>query len=96
MERPALQSAQCCDHSDILLIKAQRTIQYGIPAYKLLSVLNLSHASFNVLNTAALIIRCSVLASCGIYRKWLASGVLIIASQFDLTLSGCTLPMAFM
>jgi len=41
-------------------------IQDGIPAHRLLSVLNLSHASFNVLNTAALIIRCSVLASCGI------------------------------
>ena len=31
------------------------------------SALNLSHASFNVLNTAALIIRCSVVASVGIY-----------------------------
>jgi len=46
--------------------KSDRLIQDGIPAHRLLSVLNLSHASFNVLNTAALIIRCSVLASCGI------------------------------
>jgi hypothetical protein len=30
---------------------------------RLLSVLNLSHASFRVLNTAPLIIRCSVVAS---------------------------------
>jgi hypothetical protein len=30
--------------------------------YKLLSVLNLSHASFSVANTAALIIFCSVVA----------------------------------
>jgi hypothetical protein len=46
--------------------KPDRLIQGGIPAYRLLSVLNLSHASFSVLNTAALIIRCSVLASWGI------------------------------
>lgn len=35
--------------------------------YKLLSVLNLSHASFKVANTAALIIFCSVVAVWEIY-----------------------------
>lgn len=35
--------------------------------YRLLSVLNLSHASLSVLNTAALIMRCSVVASVGIW-----------------------------
>jgi hypothetical protein len=48
--------------------KPDGLFQDGILAYRLLSVLNLSHASFNVLNTAALIIRCSVLAFCGIYK----------------------------
>lgn len=35
--------------------------------YSPFSFLNLSHASFSVLNTAALIIRCSVVAFCWIW-----------------------------
>lgn len=50
----------------ITIARICEPIQDGIPAHRLLSVLNLSHASFKVLNTAALIMRCSVLASCGI------------------------------
>lgn len=42
-------------------------------SHRLLSVLNLSQASFKVLNTAALIMRCSVLASCGICRGNISS-----------------------
>jgi hypothetical protein len=62
--------------------------------YKLLSILNLSQASFSVANTAALIIFCSIVAACEIYD--------IVSSKYFVdfidkhTLSGCTLAIAFM
>jgi len=49
-------------------------LAFSIRLHRPLSLLNLSHASFSVLNTAALTMRCSVLASCGIcnhkYQHW--------------------------
>jgi hypothetical protein len=59
------------------------------------SVLNLSQASFRVANTAALIIRCSVVAVCEICFY------VSISTHFcdiikDLTLSGWTFAIAFM
>lgn len=47
--------------------------------YRLLSCLNLSQASFKVLNTAALIIRCSVVASCAICIRLASVRVMISA-----------------
>jgi hypothetical protein len=43
-----------------------------VVAHNPLSFLNLSQASFNVLNTDPLIIFCSVVADCGIYAPKLA------------------------
>jgi hypothetical protein len=60
--------------------------------------LNLSHASFNALKTAPLIMRCSVVASWGICIAELLSAKIqfILSSMGRLTLSGWTLAMAFM
>lgn len=62
--------------------------------YRLLSVLNLSQASFKVAKTDALIILCSVVAVCGICE----AGQSLEGKKKCLqhTLSGCTLAIAFM
>jgi hypothetical protein len=71
-----------------------RIVSPHIHAYRLLSALNLSHASFSVAKTAALIIFCSTVADCEIYDCVSLCSKMI--SEMQRTLSGCTLAMAFM
>ena len=67
------------------MFKLGKTLQFFHLGYfsqvldqRLLSVLNLSHASFSVLNTVPAIIRTSVFASCAIYEAGTSARLFLV------------------
>lgn len=94
--------AGCCVRNTSIVCRCSALIALLNSTTNLLyipfSALNLSHASFSVANTAALIILTSVLASCGNYNSISIHPFALSLSfpiVFSLTLSGCVFPIAF-